>query len=565
VVILVSFFLLLAFCFWRLITDMASIQDIPFCKIPRQSKLFLSYLDLSPAALRFYQYAPTIQNLQRAADALKRLQFPRVELASILRRQNRNYGCNAKTLSRIAALESPDTVAIVTGQQVGLFTGPLYTIYKALSAIQIAEELSKLNVRAVPVFWMETEDHDLAEVTQRNILNPDSSLQTIDSRNTLFPAAPAGSVGSIRFSDTITQVVQDYLRRLPDGPGRAEVTLHLESTYRPGVTFAQSFAELLFRVLPESGLILFDPHDLEAKRLVFPVFQTVLREAETLRTELMRRNQELENAGYHTQVGVPANSTVLFFIDNGERRALESRGPVWNLKNTDRSFDLNELFDSAGQTPEKFSPNVLLRPLVQDHLFPTAAYVGGSAELAYFAQVEVLYRLFMRPMPVFWPRNSFTLVEHEIGTAMDRLGIDLQDCFGGKTFVMQKVIENSAPSQASAILDEMREKLDRGLTELKPDFQAVEPSLAQALETGRSKILHNMRRLKLRAVRIEGDRNSSISATVDAVLNNCYPNQVLQERKLGIQHFLARHGLSLLDDVRSAIEIGCFAHRVIRL
>jgi bacillithiol biosynthesis cysteine-adding enzyme BshC len=544
---------------------MARIQDIPFSKIPRQSKLFLSYLDFSPTVLGFYQYAPTIKNLLEAASALKKFQFPRAELASILRRQNRSFGCRVKTLRRIDELEDPDTVAIVTGQQVGLFTGPLYTVYKALTAVQIAEELRKLKIPAVPVFWMETEDHDLAEVTKRDILNADSSLQTVDFRNALFQTEPTGSVGSIRFSESVAGVVQDYLKGLPDGTGKAEVKLDLESTYKPGTTFAQSFAELFLRILPECGLILFDPHDSEAKRLVSTVFHTALRQAETLRTELIRRNHELENSGYHAQVAVPANSTVLFFIENGERRALERRGTVWSLRSTDLSFDLDTLLQSAAQTPEKFSPNVLLRPLIQDHLFPTAAYVGGSAELAYFAQIEVLYRLFKRPMPVIWPRSSLTLVEHGIGTAMDRLGIELQDCFGGKNSLIEKVARNSGPSPASAILDEMREKLDRNLTEIKPDFQAVETSLAQALETARRKILHNVQRLKLRAARIEGDRNSSTSAAVESVLNNCYPNQVLQERKLGIHHFLARHGFPLLDEVRSAIDMGCFAHRAVRL
>jgi bacillithiol biosynthesis cysteine-adding enzyme BshC len=544
---------------------MASIQDIPFSKIPRQSKLFLSYLDFSPAVLRFYQYAPTIQNLQKSARDVQALQFPRSKLASILRRQNRNYECDSKTLSRIDELEDPDTVAIVTGQQVGLFIGPLYTIYKALTAVQVAEELKKSGIRAVPIFWMETEDHDLAEVTQRDVLTPDSSLQTIDFRTALFPTPPSGSVGSIRFPETVREVVQEYLRALPNGPGKAEVMLDIESTYTPGASFTQSFAELLLRLLPDSGLILFDPNDREAKGLVSPVFQTVLREAERLRAELLLRNDELQNAGYHAQVGISPTSTVLFVIENGERCALEKRGPIWGLKNKDRSFTVDELLRSAAETPEKFSPNVLLRPLIQDHLFPTAAYVGGAAELAYFAQVEVLYRLFRRPMPVLWPRNSLTLVENEIGTAMDCLGIDLQDCFGGKTCLTEKVVRNSNPSRASAILDEMREKLDVGLAEMKPDFQAVQPALSQALETARRKILHNMHRLQLRVARIEADRNSSISDIIDFVLNNCYPNQVLQERKLGIQHFLARHGSSLRDEMRSAIDIGCFAHRAVRL
>jgi bacillithiol biosynthesis cysteine-adding enzyme BshC len=541
---------------------MASIQDIPFRKIPRQSALFLSYLDLSSTALPFYQRAPTLKDLENAANDLKKLKFPRAEMVSILRRQNESFGCKQQTLDQINELEHSDCVAVATGQQVGLFTGPLYTIYKALTAIRLAEGLKKRGLRAVPVFWMETEDHDLAEVTQRYVLDADSSLQCIDFRNILFNTAPTGSVGSIRFSETISQAVQEYLNRIPDGPGKAEETLLLKSTYRPGATFAQSFAELLSRILPESGLILFDPHDPEAKRLASPVFQTALQKEEAIRSALIGRNRDLENSRFHTQVSILENSTILFFFENDERRALEKRGSLFGMKNTDRTFRLDELLQLAAQKPEKFSPNVLLRPLMQDHLFPTAAYVGGSAEIAYFAQIEVLYRLYGRPMPVIWPRDSFTLIEPEIGAELDRLKIDLEDCFQGKQFLMEKT--TSGPSQATTILEELGKKLDQILTGIKPDFQAVEAPLAQALETARRKMQHNIRHLKLQGTRAEGRRNSSISDAIDSVLNNGYPNQTLQERELGIQHFAARHGSSLLDEVRSAMDVGSFTHRVLR-
>jgi uncharacterized protein YllA (UPF0747 family) len=264
-------------------------------------------------------------------------------------------------------------------------------------------------------------------------------------------------------------------------------------------------------------------------------------------------------------VSVSENSTVLFFIENGERRALEQRESGFGLKNINRTFGLDELLGYAGEAPEKFSPNVLLRPLVQDHLFPTAAYVGGSAELAYFAQIEVLYEIYDLPMPVLWPRDSFTLIEPEIGAEMDRMGIEFPDCFRGKHHLDQKAVQVSGYSQAAANLDSMQEQLDRVLTEIKPELQAVEPPLAQALETARRKIMHNILHLRSQVTRWEGTRHSSISDRVNLVLAHCYPNSNLQERELGIYHFLARCGSSLLNDIRSLMETGNFEHHVIRL
>ncbi len=545
---------------------MARITDIPFHTIPRQSALFLSYLESSPAALRFYPHAPTMESLENAARGrIKEVQFPRKEIASILKRQNIGYGCDPATLDQISELGKSDSVAILTGQQVGFFTGPLYTIYKALTAIQMAGELKKQGFNAVPIFWMDTEDHDLPEVTHRTVLNPDSSLESIDFRNIFSEKPPTCSVGSIRLPETIREAVQNYLSHFPDGDDKPEWKLQLESAYKPGATLAQSFAELLLRILPGSGLILFDPRDVEAKRLASVVFQTALQKEDAIRKALFRRSRQLDQSGFHSQVNVQENSTVLFFAEDGERRALERKDSCFGLKNVDRTFGLDELLNAAADTPERFSSNVLLRPLVQDHLFPTVAYVGGSSEVAYFAQIEVLYEMFDRPMPVIWPRHSLTLVEPGIGAEMGRMGIGVQDCFHGKQILAEKTMRNADFSKATATLDALRDHLDQALTEVKPDLQAMEPPLAQALETARRKILHNVQHLKSQVIRFEGNRNSSTLGMIDLLLNNCYPHQNLQERELGIHHFLAGHGSSVLDKIRSAMDLGSFAHRVLWL
>jgi len=547
---------------------MPTVRDIPFRSIPHQSKLFLSYLDLSPIALRFYQHAPTIESLERAARSqLAGLQLPRKEIASILRRQNEGYGGDPETLHQIGELEKPDCVAVLTGQQVGLFTGPIYTVYKALTAIQVAEELKRRGFRAVPVFWMDTEDHDLPEVTRRTVLDSPSSLQIIDYREVLFKGTEMSprSVGSLPFPEDIRQAVSNYLSHLPDSVWKSEIQSRLESTYKPGSTFAVSFAQLMSRILHGCGLIFYDPQDRESKRLTSRVFQKALRNADAIHAALVQRNKELAETGFHTQVSVPDNSTVLFLFADGDRRVLERHDSGFGLKNSDRTFGLEELLNYAEQSPEKFSPNVLLRPLIQDHLFPTIAYVGGSSELAYFAQIEVLYTLFGRPMPVLWPRNSFTLLEPEIAAEMDRLGIEIEDCFQGKQLLSEKAICRSGFSKAAASLEQLQAHLDQVLTEIRPEVEAIDPPLVPALETARRKILYNVQHLKSQVIRLEGMQNTSVSSAIDLLLNNCFPNQNLQERELTSQHFLARHGPSLVDTIRSATEIGNFAHRVIRL
>jgi bacillithiol biosynthesis cysteine-adding enzyme BshC len=547
---------------------MAKVEDIPFRDIPHQSSLFLNYIDFGSDALRFYRGAPTLENLVHSAkDLLASFQFPRTEIVSILRRLNASFGGDSETMNNIERLERPDCVAILTGQQVGLFTGPLYTVYKALSAIKIAEELKSRGIPAVPVFWMETEDHDLPEATRRTLTSADHSLCVTDYQDMLFKdsGAPQGSVGLMQFPENIRQVVQDYLDHLPVTLWKQEIRLQLESAYRPGATFAQAFAQLLSGILRGSGLILFDPQDPQAKQLARGVFQKALRDADVIRAALLERNKELEAAGFHAQVSVLENSTVLFYFQDAARYALEKKDSDFFLKNSDRHFSPDHLMQCAELSPEKFSPNVLLRPLIQDHLFPTLTYVGGSAEIAYFAQIEVLYRLWNCPMPIIWPRNSFTLIEPEISEELDRLEIDVKDCFRGRQFLTEKTLSGSGLSAAASNLEKLQEHLDQGLTEIRPEIQSVDPTLATALETARRKILHNVQHLKSQVVRMESTKDLMISKALDLLANHCYPNQKLQERELGIQHFWVRHGSSVLDVLRSSLEVECFSHRVLRL
>ncbi len=547
---------------------MPKVKDIPFRSIPHQSKLFLDYVDLAPSALRFYQSPPTMKNLlQSSRSGFADLQCPKREMASILRRQNERFGGDDRTFENIDELENPDCVAILTGQQVGLFAGPLYTIYKALTAVHIAAQLKRSGVRAVPAFWMDTEDHDLAEVTHCTILDPDSQIRTTDYRSSLFEEAvsPNRPVGSIPFPEKIKQATTDYVSHLAESIWKPEVQDHLEATYSPKTTFAQAFARLLSRILKGFGLILFDPQDMESKRLVSPLFRRAIHEAEDIYEALVCRKRELEAAGFNAQVKVLENSSVLFLLSEGERHALERRRTGFGLKNSDRVLSKPELLRLAEQMPEQFSPNVLLRPVVQDHLFPTLAYIGGPAEVAYAAQTEVLYTFYGRPMPVIWPRNSYTLIEPEVASAMDRLGVGIEDCFLGKQHMTETAMRHLEFSKSISLLDELEKHLDQVLTEIRPEVEAVEPPLVQALETSRRKIMHNVRQLRSRIIRLEGEHNSSIASAIDLAAHTCYPNQHLQERTFGVHHFLSQYGTALIHTIHSSMETDNFTHRILYL
>jgi len=545
---------------------MPSVETIPFSNIPHQSALFLSYLERSPNAMRFYPRQPTLEGLGHPGK-LAHTQFHRRDIASILRKQNTEYGGGASTMRNVDSLEQPDCFAIMTGQQVGLFGGPLYTIYKALTSIRISEELSSRGIKAVPVFWMDSDDHDLLEVTIRTVLSNRSSLQTIDYSKAVVTEirGPMPSVGSIIFADSVREAVKDYLGRLPDSAWKPDIESKLHSAYKPGSTFSQAFARLMADIFRGYGLVLFDPHDAEAKRLLAPVFQTALRQADAIREALLKRNDAIKSSGFHAQVSVLEKSTSLFLQQDGGRHSLEKRDAGFALRDSDHVFSLCDLLDIAERSPERFSPNVLLRPIVQDHSFPTLAYVGGPSEVAYFAQIAVLYEIFKLPMPVIWPRNSFTIVEEGVAAELDRFGVAVPDCFRGDKFLMERVIRTAGYSKAVMIIQDLRQRIDQALNEIRPRAESMEPSLKQALETSRRKIMHNLERLKSRSIRVETTQDSSVGAGIELLLNNCYPKGHLQERELGFYDFVSRRGPSILNTLYSVVEIGDFAHRVVRL
>ncbi len=299
---------------------MPKTQTLPFRKIPGHSKIFLDYLDLGADPLPFYRSPPTLASLEQIAGSdLPALDFPRRELAAILRRQNAAIGMGARTRQNIDDLERADCTAVVTGQQVGLFAGPMYTIYKALTAIHIADELSSRGVRAVPLFWMECEDHDLAEVTHITALDADSIVHRLEFTDRLFGDSRelAQSVGSRILPESIRQVVAEYSSFLPAGEFRAGTRGLLDAAYAPGTALAGAFSRLMAGLLGRYGLIFFDPSDAEAKLLAAPLFHRALSEAGEIQDALRERSLKLEAAGFHAQVSVSDHSIPLFFQDDG--------------------------------------------------------------------------------------------------------------------------------------------------------------------------------------------------------------------------------------------------------
>ncbi|MGH9676397.1 MAG: bacillithiol biosynthesis cysteine-adding enzyme BshC, partial [Candidatus Acidiferrum sp.] len=347
-------------------------RALTFRQLPHQPKLFLELLEHFQRVSKFYAHAPTMQSVNAIAKKIEYPEDRRAEVARILREQNAGFGASDATLDNLARLEK-GAITIVTGQQVGLFSGPAYTIYKALTAVQIAHELTRAGVQAVPVFWMATDDHDLEEVRHTAFFE-NGKLARFELPDGNAEGRPVGRILLGPQVETHAQEAAELLAR----QGNELLGRMLCESYRAEETYGSAFAKFFAKLFPEQGLVLLDPLDPGLHKVAAPLYQHALDERDVLNEKLLARGKELDKAGFAAQVKVTSRSTLLFYLSGGARQVITASAETFQAGK--KSWDRAELVRLTHSEPENFSPNALFRPVVQDYLLPTAAYIGGPAE-----------------------------------------------------------------------------------------------------------------------------------------------------------------------------------------
>jgi len=508
---------------------------IPFGSLPATSALFLDYLNDWSRLQRFYPQNYTLDSIVAFARARPRLEsIHREKLCAALSEQQRDWGGDPASVNKLGA----GAVAVIAGQQPGLFTGPHYTILKALTSIKLAKALDQAGVPAIPVFWVAAEDHDFEEIQWTAVLDRDAAVQriSVDLSNT-----ESRPVGWLQFGDDVGPAVSACFSSLPDSEFQPPVRDLVESSYKPGVSPADAFGRMMARLFKGTGLILANPLHPELKRLAAPTLAQAVRHNAEIRAAVLARSRALSEAGYHPQVKVESHFTGLFAYRGKSRQALRP-----------------EEVESA----ESLSPNVLLRPAVQDAIFPTAAYVGGPAEIAYFAQAGAVYETLQRPVPPAFPRLSATILESRVSRALKKYEMEFVDVFRGREFMKHKAV---ASVQGVELFDEVRDRVTAQLESLRPVLNAVDPTLAGALDTSRQKVMHQVEALRTRFVNAEARRNETLERHLDAVANSLYPEKKLQERVINVTSFLVRYGLDFAARLEQELSLDSKEHQVIEL
>ena len=543
------------------------VETLSFAQIPGQSKLFLDY-QRDPTALRkFYPEAVRVHyDLPARKDrVLGAYQTDRRRLCAALERMNRVWGASEATLRNISLLAESDSLAVVTGQQAGLFTGPLYTLYKALSAVKLAECLSQRGVKAVPVFWIATEDHDFAEVAWAEFINRECALYKVSVPAELH--AEGSPVGGVTLDASISSVVDSLRKLLPENEFTGDFQKLLQDAYAPGQTYGDAFARMMSALTSKHGLILLDPLDVELKKLAAKVYSDAARRAPEIAAAIANRSRELEAAGYHAQVTPSEDSFPLFLHgQDGARRALTRNATgKYQTKHDGEAYSADELAEWALREPERFSPNVTLRAVVQDYLLPAITYYGGAAEIAYFAQTSEVYRLLDRPVTPILHRASITLVERHTWRTLERYGVTLNDFFAGYDQVVAKVVEEHLGKETSAAFDHTTETFNNELDVLQDKLRQVDQTLAEALDKGRRKINYQIDGLRTRFQRAQISRDEALQRQLERAFDLLYPEKNLQERRINITSLLARHGKYVMDWIFDAIDLDSREHEIVYL
>jgi bacillithiol biosynthesis cysteine-adding enzyme BshC len=532
--------------------------SIPYRRLPHQAKLFLRFIEEFQSVQSFYAHPPKIEAVQQVA---RELQFPperRAEVATVLRAQNQAFGAESRTEENLKLLEQ-GAVAIVSGQQVGLFGGPAYAFYKALTAIQIAAELSEASIPAVPIFWMATEDHDVDEVRHVSWFHSGELLR--------FELPPDETRSHIVGATKLRSEIHDVAKRaagLLTGPGFDLVAQSLRDSYSADETYGSAFAKLFARIFAEQGLILLDPLDARLHRIASPIYRKAIEESESLTEALLRRGKELQHAGFDSQVKVTSRSTLLFRLQNGSRNAITANGGKFKVGAA--SFSRDELLGAVDSAPETFSPNALLRPVVQDYLLPTAAYLGGPAEISYFAQSEVLYKRLLGRMPALLPRADFTLVDAKGESLLQRYGLCIENLWAGPQELQKKMEALSVPRGLAAKFDRNKAQTEKTLAKLADDITKLDPTLHGAVETARKKMEFQLEKLRRKTGRALDEKTGLVRGHEDFLENLLYPNKELQSRQLCFLPFLARWGAEGLHELqRNCSSANLTEHRILRI
>ncbi len=535
--------------------------EIPFGDFAQPpSRLYQDFLVGSSSGDEFFRPGGwNIEALTEAAAVASGFERPREELSSaIVRQQEPRSQVAAQQASRLA---SRDAAVVVTGQQAVLFGGPLFVLYKAVAVVKLAAQLeARRGAPVIPVFWVASDDHDFAEIRSVTVMDADGRLRSLRYAPATEPAGVPAS--QIILDSSIDRLFDELERCLPDSSLKAAVVDALRACYAPGVGIAAAFAAWISRILP--SLVVIDASDPALKRLTIPVFKKEMSEGSPSSRAAAAVGPRLSAAGYHQQVPVRDGFFNLFAHLDGHRRAVAEREGALEVRGTEIRLTPDEAVALLEGDPSRWSAGVLLRPLTQDLLLPTAGYVGGPSEVAYHAQIGPSYAEFGVPRPVLLPRPSVTLVEPAQARALEAEGLALADLQGEPEPLLARWTREAYPQVETAFAG-AKGSIDSELQHLEETLGEVDPTLRGAAGAARGRALHQVESLHQKAVRALKKRDRTRADRLRRTRDALFPGGAFQERGLSWLGPIARLGTGLVGEIQERLDPWARGHQTFYL
>ncbi len=500
---------------------------LPFSQLPGMNSLFIDFVENPEKVKDLYPLQPTIEPRDLPH---------RKNLCALLQRQNAVFE-NPHAAALLEKLNRTDTLCVITGQQTGLLTGPLYTLWKALTALRAAQQAEKeTGFPCVPIFWMAGEDHNIHEIANFALLKPDFEIQNFSLKEHFFlNRQPTGSV-----SVGNPEIRKILLRAL------SEIKAPRLKEYYSSGTLAQAFAKTLLWLLENFPILIVDPSDPELKRLAVPFFAKFFERKHRMMELLREQNERLKARHYPVQVKMEENTLPLFLIQNGERSHMTLDTPTVAI------------------APEALSPSALLRPLFQDFLFPTLAYVGGPAEIAYFAQLHPWYQAMDLKQPRLLSRASVTLLPAATKTFLDSKKLKPEEFFIREDILLDALLNSRSLNSIRAEIRQLNETVSQGLDKIKNIAEEIEPTLRKSIETSERKVRYQIQKMEKKAFFAAKRKDQILFQQVRSAKNVIYPDEKLQERHINIFSFASRLP-ELVNEVYEKIELPAKGHQWIEI
>lgn len=537
---------------------------IPTHKLPNISPLVYDYFYEYDKVSEFFSgnfRDPTAFILQ--TEKVRSRDLPRKQLAAVLKEQNLSYGCGEQTIGNINTFTQDRTCAVVTGQQVGLFSGPLYSVFKALTAIKLTESLNQNSPGCfVPIFWLASNDHDFAEINHITLLDKENRIKDIQyGAHSLSQKTP---VSRIVLTTEISNCIQQLKDSTHDSEFKPEILSQLGTAYQPGRSLVEAFAQWMTRLLKSYGLIFIDAEHPDLKDFGKDVFYTEIAQKSPSTRCALKTSRKLAQKSYSTQIQLHEGILNLFLAEQ-ERQTIQFGDTDYSIKDMSQTFKKDELLKLLEKQPHIFSPNVLLRPLYQDKLLPTVAYVGGLSEISYFAQMKEAYEKFNLPMPIIYPRKSLTIIDKKVDRALKTYSLEFQDLWRNADAKINEIAKEKIPRSLEKAIHTTASHLDKDLKDIRQETLAFEPALEKTVNLTMRKIHHHISLLEKKILKASKKRNIIMMQRIQLAKNSLYPNRHLQERVFNITPFLIKYGFAFMDRLYKAVDIKHHDHQILKL